>query len=77
MLAHLCDAGGGESALLALPAKADVLQELLLAEGGESAELAHVVLLGICKWNRNSVEGRSLPLADRCTLLDVLLEDYL
>ena len=45
VLAHLGAAGGGEGALLALPAEADVVLQLVLAAGGKAAELAYELLL--------------------------------
>ena len=45
VLAHLSVAGGGEGALLALPAEADMVLQLVLAGGGKATELAHVLLL--------------------------------
>ena len=45
VLAHLGVAGGGEGALLAPPAEADVVLQLVLAGSGEATELAHELLL--------------------------------
>ena len=69
VLAHLGVAGGGEGALLALPAEADVVLQLVLAAGGEAAELAHELLLW---WWRNWLGLLLLDLL-LLLLLDLLL----
>ena len=50
VLTHLGVAGGGEGALLAPPAEADVVLQLVLAGSGKATELADELLLLLLWW---------------------------